>query len=1075
MEIAFKNQSAGKKKFHLPKKLSFLKNFHSTFYYFWFLVIIGIFFFAVSLFFNYFTTPFTGDYTAQQYAFYTNGYDDWWSFFRTGKFILYDTNTYLGASNIGSNSFYYLFDPFFLPILIFPRDWIPQMMAIMTIFKMAFAGLIFHYYMKYMGVSKRTARLTGLAYAFCGWTTWYLWFNHFTGVALIFPVVLLGVEKVLREKRPWVLMFSLLVLGFTNFFFFFTFTVCAFLYAIWRYFQRLKENDAIENLKILGIGFIGFFAGCLLACMVVIPAMMVSLNAPRANSTTYINDIINAFKSGNFTQAFNYIFSWESVGDYGYKVYYPVLDFIFPVMSDRGTPLTRLGNESYDNVAGSLFCFSPIIIFLVPALIYSFKKNKISHIVATGLFLLMLFTPFCYYAFHGFTYAYSRWTLFVTTSLITYVGLYFDHVQDEPKWTIFAGAAFALIMVWLAALLAIKMTKDYPNSFELRYSYENIGGKYGFLMIECAIASVYIIILSTIAYVYFKKPVFNKMFFVAVSLEAVVMGALTLYGHGFEDFMKVNNGYSNNKVFQEVIDQVNTNDKSYFRAYSSQEDSNARNDSMRHNYNGVGMFHSVYNYNDYAFLNWSQINDYTAPECYSGSYVEKRQNLDTFLGIKYYFVNKERAFWGDETAQALKSPNYRVNAPVGFKDITSEYPNSTYYVYEDQNHIDFAFSFDRVAYFKDRNDEGKEEIAANLLDYTFQSEELYLKTALIGESDLKHLSGIIPNEKIAPVNNYRSELTVSKVNTGAYEKVYYDIHGDDSSKWVDPSSWDFASKLLSLEGNYPKLTDKPADSSLNGRYVTVITPNYSAGFPYDKNGLVLYLKNSYLDSQDINVYLTTIDEDGVERFLTFDNHSDSGFDINGTYRKNYRGFYTDVTYDQEDNKIDAPKINKIIIVSRKTSVHNYQLFYDLGTNVNNRIAEIKKENIQNVNYSTNHFDFTSNFTSPRIVVTQLPYEDGWTVKATDKTGKTQELDVFKSQGGFVSFATTEGEFKYSMDFYTPYLQMGGYLSAIGLFISLGSYFAYLLARQYNERKESIDSFSLNVIFRDFPSKLNLFF
>jgi hypothetical protein len=70
------------------------------------LAILGLVFFASSLCINYFTTPFTGDYVTQQYAFYTNGYDDWWHFFKTGEFVLYDTNTYLGADNIGSNSFY---------------------------------------------------------------------------------------------------------------------------------------------------------------------------------------------------------------------------------------------------------------------------------------------------------------------------------------------------------------------------------------------------------------------------------------------------------------------------------------------------------------------------------------------------------------------------------------------------------------------------------------------------------------------------------------------------------------------------------------------------------------------------------------------------------------------------------------------------------------------------------------------------------------------------------------------------------------------------------------------------------
>ena len=81
--------NTGRKKFkdYLP---GFMKNIHSLFYYFLFLLVLGVIFFATSLFINYFTTPFTGDYTSQQYAFYTNGYDDWWHFFKTGEFVLYE-------------------------------------------------------------------------------------------------------------------------------------------------------------------------------------------------------------------------------------------------------------------------------------------------------------------------------------------------------------------------------------------------------------------------------------------------------------------------------------------------------------------------------------------------------------------------------------------------------------------------------------------------------------------------------------------------------------------------------------------------------------------------------------------------------------------------------------------------------------------------------------------------------------------------------------------------------------------------------------------------------------------------
>ena len=1026
-----------KKKFHLPKCLSFLRDKNSGFYYYLALVAVGIFFFSVSLFSNYFTTPFTGDYTSQQYAFYTNGYDDWWHFFTTGEFVLYDTNTFLGASNIGSNSFYYLFDPFFMPILLFPRSWIPQGLAILTILKMALAGFVFSKYMEYFRVKKFTARIAGFMYAFCGWTTWYLWFNHFTGVAVVFPLILLGIEVVLKEKKPWLLSFSLFILGLTNFFFFFTFTICAFLYAMFRFFQKTKEYKLKEAFIVLGIGFFGFLVGCLLASIVVIPAMMVALNAPRATSSTYLPTLLEAAQAGDWGTFFKKVFSWEAESA-KYKTYYPILDYIFPVMSDRGTPLTKFGNESYDNVAGSLFSFSPTVIFLVPALISSVKKKHFSPLIAFSLFCLMLFTPFCYYAFHGFTYAYSRWTLFVTTSLIAYIAFYIDDIKEQPHWHILIGGLFTLLMGGAAIFLAVHIANTYEN-FALRYVYNELG-PYGFLVIEAVIFAVYVIVLCVLLYFLFHKEKVKSILTFAVMLEAIVMGALVLNGHGYENYMNVNGGYKNNEVFQSLIDDIKKDDPTYYRCYSSQESSYARNDSMRHNYNGLGMFHSVYNFNDAAFLNWSQINDYPAPGSYSASYVEKRQDLDTFLGVKYYFINKNTAFWGNPEAQALKSEYYRANVPLGFVDISDKYPNDVYYVYENKNFVDFAFSFDRVATYDDLNSEGEKEEPSTLIGNTYENEDLYLKAAIVGKSNLSYVENVISEENIKKCDDYIYELDVRKISSTKYTTKYYDIHQDSDEGRIDASGYNFAANLLNLD-EYPSSTVKPTSWTYYGRYVTVIETNES--FPYDEDGIVIYLKNSYLDKSDINLYLVTQDEDGNDRFLTFDNHNDANFSINWGSRKNWRGVYSAPTYDENGNKIPAPKISKIIIVSRKTNMESYELAYKTGSAVIDTINKQRENPITDINYRTNHFDFKTNFSTHRIVVTQLPYEDGWTVRATYKDGTKKDIDVFTSQGGFVSFVAEEGEVSYSLDYHTPYLRTSSYISLIVLFLFSSSSICYI--------------------------------
>ena len=593
-------------------------------------------------------------------------------------------------------------------------------------------------------------------------------------------------------------------------------------------------------------------------------------------------------------------------------------------------------------------------------------------------------------------------------------------------------------MCVLAIILAIHMANKYEN-FKLRYVYNNLG-PYGFLVIEGAIFAAYVIILVAFSYYFFHKPQLKMVLTFAVAVEAVIMGTATLYGHGFEDYMNVNGGYSNNVVFQNLIDQIRKDDPTYYRCYSSQENSSARNDSMRHNYNGLGMFHSVYNYNTAAFLNWSQLTDYTAPGSYSASYVEKRQDLDTFLGVKYYFVHKDKAFWGNKEAQDLKSEQYRANVPLGFKDITSKYPNSSYYVYENENFVDFAFSYDQVATYSNLEEDGTVKEPSRLFSYTYQSEELYLKAAIVGENNVKYVKDLLPEENIRDYSEFRSSLDVKTISPTEYTLTYYDIHGDAEKNRTDASSYNFASKLLDLS-EYPSSAAKPEKWQYNGRYVTVIEPVKK--FPYDPTGIVFYLKNSYIPECDINLYLVTEDEEGQQRFVTFDNHNDSNLSNNWTSRKNWRGVYSAPTYDENGDFVAAPKITKIIIASRKTNMEKYELAYKTGSHVKDTVETLKENSVLDVHYKTNHFDFKTDYDHRRVVVTQLPYEDGFKLKATLPDGTVKNLDIFTAQGGFVSFVSEVGDVSYSLDFYTPYLSMSSYISSIGLFMFVTSALGYM--------------------------------
>ena len=159
-----------------------------------------------------------GDFVLQEIPFIFNGYDDWKYFFKTGEFVLWDTSGFLGVNNIGANQFYYLTSPWFLIYLLFPRNILPQVQGILTMVKLVTGGLLFNKYLESFNIKKGTRNMGSIAFAFCGWMFYNLWF-HFIDAAVLLPLLLLGFEKVFKKKGPFTLIAGIVLLGFTNFFF----------------------------------------------------------------------------------------------------------------------------------------------------------------------------------------------------------------------------------------------------------------------------------------------------------------------------------------------------------------------------------------------------------------------------------------------------------------------------------------------------------------------------------------------------------------------------------------------------------------------------------------------------------------------------------------------------------------------------------------------------------------------------------------------------------------------------------------------------------------------------------------
>ena len=786
-----------------------------------------------------------------------------------------------------------------------------------------------------------------------------------------------------------------------------------------RYFQRLNLNSSKDNLLILGLGFIGFLCGLMMSAIVVLPSIAVALTSPRAGDSLIKDTIEQALATKNIGKLIQIIFTWTGSDSDLNKArgLYPFIEFFFPTMTNRGTPLIKLGNETYDNVAGSIFCYTPITILLVPSLIKSAKDKKYSHLAVFFVFLVALCTPFSYYIFHGFTQTYSRWTLFVSVCLIAYVGQYLDKIKEQPNWHILVGGLFTIFGIILGATSAVIIVNN-TSGFTYRYDLTTV----------LVLTILYTCALIAIIYIFKDKKQFEKVLTIAISCEAVLMGVLTIFGHGLTEYKTANNGVENNNSLRQIVVQTEKNDNGYYRSVSSLADDQSKNDGLRNGFNSVSMYHSIYNYNLIDFLDWVKLTN-TGRDGWSSTYLSKSIGLDNFLGVKYRYVLKKdlrNSFLGQ----------YQVNVPNGYVDISNQYNSNDWLVYENKNHIEFAFTYDSVMKFNSKEN----EIGGIAMNGTFKelnATEKVLQNALFNYKDYEEIISNYPNLTYSDIS----------IDPGNAEDVtrFYNVA---TYRRSDTKITEFKDFSDILDASNSTIISKPSKNEERNIIITIELTSFET--MYDPNGNIVYLSIPYNSNHKTDVYL--VDEN--DNLITYDRHNDDR-ESRANTRKKLRAFYTHSSVDEFGNFKPAPKLKKVIIVPRYAGLYSdypiaigkYQTFFD------NNLKELNTYKIENFKQKTNEYSFTTNFSENRVICTQLAYEKGFNVKAISNNGEVKNIKPYIVNGGFLGFVSEKGETKYVITFNPPLLKEGAILSISGLFIYLTTNISYLYITNKNKKKD----------------------
>ncbi len=167
----------------------------------------------------------------------------------SGESLVYSWTSGLGGSFLG-NLFNYCSSPFALVMLILGHKNMPEAIAVMIMLKAMLAAASFTYYVnKSNGKIRKESIVFGLLYAFSGYFVAFSWNIMWFDAVAVFPLVMLGIEKIIQYNKPGLYIFAMTYTMITNYYMAYMVCILSVMYFLYYYFGRYEFNSLIFKKK----------------------------------------------------------------------------------------------------------------------------------------------------------------------------------------------------------------------------------------------------------------------------------------------------------------------------------------------------------------------------------------------------------------------------------------------------------------------------------------------------------------------------------------------------------------------------------------------------------------------------------------------------------------------------------------------------------------------------------------------------------------------------------------------------------------------------------------------------------
>ena len=473
---------------------------------------------------------------------YVPFYSDYMDKLKNEGSLFYTWNIALG-SNFMSLSSYYLSSPFNYILLLFNKTNIVAGACIIIALKIALSGTTMAYFLSKRG-KKPNKNITiiaiSLCYALSNYVIGYNWCTMWMDVIMIFPLIMLGFERLMRDNNPKLYVITLFYALYCNYYI--GFIVCVFLVLWFFVYNHGKIRDFfVHGLK---FAYYSLISGGLSAFLL--------LPAYYGIMSTAAGDM--------------HIPKWKWLCN------------IFNLLKQQLIFTKPMTNQTFDGGV-NLYCgmFAILAVFL-----YFFTdKIKLAQKIKMYILLAILAISFdsttLNYIWHGFHDQYGIPNRFSFLFIFVVLLMAHEALQRISKNNIFYIAASFLLSCAYVLLIRLEATEIIDN--------------------KVIIASIVVLLLYTVAcglrsQKVLDKKAFNIIFTLLCTIEICVMAVMGFFENGYtnysEKYESTNQVAAANERVREIADESNL---SFYRCELM--DSTVLDEATWHNMPSLGTFCST--------------------------------------------------------------------------------------------------------------------------------------------------------------------------------------------------------------------------------------------------------------------------------------------------------------------------------------------------------------------------------------------------------------------------------------------------------------------------------------------------